>query len=29
MDGLEGIHVDGICRVHFVDFRGNDFASAA
>jgi len=29
MDGLEGIHVDGICRVHFVDLRGNDSASAA
>lgn len=29
MDGLEGIYVDRMCGIHFVDFGGNDFASAA
>jgi hypothetical protein len=29
VDGLEGIYVDGMRAVHFVDFRGNDFAGAA
>ena len=29
MDGLERIYVDGVHGIHFVDFRGNDFAGAA
>lgn len=29
MNGLEGIYVDRMCGVHFVDFRGNDFTGAA
>jgi len=29
VDGFEGIDVDWMSSVHFVDFRGNDFAGAA
>jgi len=29
MNGFEGIDVDGMSAVHFVDFRGDDLASAA
>jgi len=29
MNGFEGIDVNGMSAVHLVDFRGNDFASAA
>jgi hypothetical protein len=29
MDRLEGIYVNGMGAVHLVDFRGNDFTSAA
>jgi hypothetical protein len=29
VNGLEGIYVNGMGSVHFVDFRGNDFAGAA
>jgi hypothetical protein len=29
MDGFERVYVDGMRAVHFVDFRGNDFAGAA
>jgi hypothetical protein len=28
VNGLEGIYVNGMGSVHFVDFRGNDFAGA-
>jgi hypothetical protein len=29
MNGFERIYVDGVSAVHFVDFRGDDFAGAA
>ena len=29
MDGLQGIYVDGMSGVHFVDFGGNELAGAA
>jgi len=29
VNGFEGVYVDGMDAVHFVDLRGNDFAGAA